>query len=1144
MSLTMTGNVTYRDMFGELLANLTFEASSKDGCSIVFSAIPGYNKVLSEGGGWWAPSPYRDLSSDMKTQDASVETCAGRSMVLVGTALDMVVGDPYTAKTPRFDAELLLCSSKYFSSKVDATVAINQTSVTVMFDVDDYYRTRRPLSEEALNPSSIEQAFFASGWSERFGRNPDSLYNNADAPWYGGPLSAIAAGHRYNEDPRKLQNLTSLLPDMKAMFQQFFGEKLLESWTQSVDREFSIPDAKVTVTKARIIASEDVGFPLAVLLLCSGLLISGVAYLTRLERRPLNLSQEPGKIESTAALILGDSVLRELLCNTDKLSQGILSSGLKGCVLGVTRGQIFVMSNSDKRLIEAEQLPAIHDARPAVVRLPVGALLTCFLFSLLAGLAVLYRLSSSTGFYQTSVAYQLQLHIAQTTATLAPYTIVPTFLAIGAKLWFAMVTDSVQKYQPFVAMMGRPAKLSESISVEYHNTPTALVSLKALKSSHWLLALLGVGAFASEACKFFGISTTIGILLKFQVTVSMSALWYRELRDASRVADLSRGLKIRTVPSESGMSGRNHTLLSSNDTRGLFIPKLYDVSLQNWLYSATTEITQHGVTPAWSKDTWSFLPLDLSGIDNDIRYARGALNNNTQIRNLTLQTIGLKASLDCHSLNYTSDPPLWLTELDFLHSPISNGVSLWNDTNRPLILDLGYTLKNFSSKTLDLQSINCCANDSMGQIGDAVVGYWSNAYGPELTSTWIHGRPIQGLYTPNDDSQQELFVWQQAPQMSAVSCKPRIDAAKSLVTIDIETGVVYEYEIIGTLRNVSEAWSWPYSQKNITRDTTTWDDDGTYPSFEDAVRVNASWGYLFWDAVINSGQQGAWFRFQDPGLNVDLMSYSMLHLANDSREALLDPEILAEHASTTFGIFFKHFANWNITWDADWTGYVYEKDVPSKIDVTISVPTDQLLMSPVAAIMSMSILVFLIFVTVIMFTTNRHKYKAIPRDVNTLASILGWVYASDRLLAWAESAAPSKPWYQALFSKTSPLAAQHRVKMGPFVDSAGNERWGIELVVTEVVDALKEDKAKHQRFLGGYAGESIELQHIDHTAIDGNGDLGAHERLLSLSNLESETMADAHESVYEVEHEHPRRASHGYPKTSSGGGQLDNSTAD
>ncbi|TIA71978.1 hypothetical protein D6C76_07067 [Aureobasidium pullulans] len=548
----MTGNDTYRDMFGELLANLTFEASSKDGCSIVFSAIPGYKKVLSEGGGWWAPSPYRDLSSDMKTRDASVETCAGRSMVLVVTALDMVVGDPYTAKTPRFDAELLLCSSKYFSSKVDATVAINQTSVTVMFDVDDYYRTRRPLSEEALNSSSIEQAFFASGWSERFGRNPGSLYNNADGPWYGGPLSAIAAGHRYNEDPRKLQNLTSLLPDMKAMFQQFFGEKLLESWTQSLDREFAIPDAKVTVTKARIIASEDVGFSLAVLLLCSGLLISGV----------------------------------------------------------------------------------------------------------------------------------------------------------------------------------------------------------------------------------------------------------------------------------------------------------------------------------------------------------------------------------------------------------------------------------------------------------------------------------------------------EAPQMSAVSCKPRIEAAKSLVTIDIETGVVYEYEIIGTLRNVSEAWSWPYSQKNVTRDTTSWDDDGTDPSFEDAGRVNSS---------------------------------------------------------TTFGIFFKHFANWNITWDADWTGYTRKTFL--------------------AAIMSMSILVFLIFVTIIMFTTNRHKYKAIPRDVNTLASILGWVYASDRLLAWSESAPPSKPWYQTLFSKTSPLAAHHRVKTGPFIDSAGNERWGIEMVETETVGALLKDEEQDQKSVAGPAGESIELQHINHTAIDGSEDLAVHERLLSLSDIESETVNDAHESV-------------------------------
>jgi hypothetical protein len=49
----------------------------------------------------------------------------------------------------------------------------------------------------------------------------------------------------------------------------------------------------------------------------------------------------------------------------------------------------------------------------------------------------------------------------------------------------------------------------------------------------------------------------------------------------------------------------------------------------------------------------------------------------------------------------------------------------------------------------------------------------------------------------------------------------------------------------------------------------------------------------------------------------------------------------------------------------------------------------------------MLILVFLIIVTSVMYTTNRDERKAVLRDVENLASILGWIYASDKLLAWA-----------------------------------------------------------------------------------------------------------------------------------------------
>jgi hypothetical protein len=115
---------------------------------------------------------------------------------------------------------------------------------------------------------------------------------------------------------------------------------------------------------------------------------------------------------------------------------------------------------------------------------------------------MLYDLSLDAGLYQASLVHQVHIDIAQTSAMLAPYSIIPTFLAIGAKLWFAMAGDTVQRYQPFIAMVKKPTELYRSISVEFLNTPLTLVSLKALRSSHWLLALVGAAAFSSEVCTF------------------------------------------------------------------------------------------------------------------------------------------------------------------------------------------------------------------------------------------------------------------------------------------------------------------------------------------------------------------------------------------------------------------------------------------------------------------------------------------------------------------------------------------------------------------------------------------------------------------------------------------------------------------
>jgi hypothetical protein len=125
-----------------------------------------------------------------------------------------------------------------------------------------------------------------------------------------------------------------------------------------------------------------------------------------------------------------------------------------------------------------------------------------FLILLLGGLVVLYDVSRKTGLHQASFLYRMHINFAQTSATLAPYSIIPTFLAIGAKLWFAMAGDVVQRYQPFIMMVRKPTQLSKCVSAECCGVPTALVSFRALGYPHWLLASVGAAVFFSEARRF------------------------------------------------------------------------------------------------------------------------------------------------------------------------------------------------------------------------------------------------------------------------------------------------------------------------------------------------------------------------------------------------------------------------------------------------------------------------------------------------------------------------------------------------------------------------------------------------------------------------------------------------------------------
>jgi hypothetical protein len=592
----------------------------------------------------------------------------------------------------------------------------------------------------------------------------------------------------------------------------------------------------------------------------------------------------------------------------------------------------------------------------------------------------------------------------------------------------------------------------------------------------------------------------------------MSALWTREVGSLSQIINLQNSLELRTVPILFD-AARTSAGVKSDPTKTTLLNTVYGNFLTSWLYSAAVEISQNASTPPWSMDTWSFVPVSLPSIST-LNSSAGNVEVASQAPNITYTTSALRARLECSNVGYVSNTSLWLREWDFNNKTLDprTNLTLWNATNRPSNLDIGYELFNsIAHPKLQYKDIAigpstpsqmiCCSNETDGVPGEAAIGYWTDnsTYGDgryrnvSMVAKWIVGRRLDGLY--NDTAARfgsTHWIWADIPKISAITCSPVIEAANVSVTVESTTGVVQSYSIIGTPRNASEAWSDYYLYHNVSSDYKS-ADNRTYYGTTPTVNLTTSYGYVFWDALLgaaNSAQLGLEmpkqvenmadhsFNFRIRSLNADFMSYSMLALAggNAGREALLDPNELIKKANYVFGVFFKHFVSENIT-DAE-GGWAYQPigaklpaglgnitdygvvgrdddrrspvDTPRSLNAVLSTPVEQLVVSGIAVGICVGVLAFLIIVTVIIFAGYRRELKVLPRDVDTLASVLGFVYGSRQFLEWVRRNGSSRTWntteWKGKYRLLPARGGGEMVRLGGFENGDGRERWGVEIV--------------------------------------------------------------------------------------------------
>lgn len=504
-----------------------FELASDDGCSIRLFARSQFvtdSPWLTAGAGWWAASAADANQALQNTPGVSpgivvvnvTAGCSGRSYISYNK--------PWQSPEP-FQIKGHICKTAFLEAEVSTTVSLDSSTV-IWFDVVEFTKNQRPMDSAKYNLGSLQNSFYNTNWSTKFPVLPNQNGVVAPHSLFGGPLQAITANVRYNNSPSVLLESNTIIDDCRKLQQEWLGQMLQLALSSRPASAATKVEGQIRITERRIVAVFGIGVTIGLLFLISSICLIAIVFLTRLGNRPLNLQSDPASIAVASSLIVDEARTRVRFEGADQSSAIMIDRQLRDGTYSLQNACLAVKSftgfpsdvveNSTRYCVglfvypltvlddipEEEMKKMPQNGRPLVLRTWMGPLLFAALLGLVSAIVALYIISGRGGLHQHALVHEFNFSLANIAIGLAPYSIVPTLFAVGIKLWYGAIEENMRRLQPFLAMAVRPAPVSRSLLVEYANAPLVFMSFKAAKNSHYVLALVGLGALGTEICEF------------------------------------------------------------------------------------------------------------------------------------------------------------------------------------------------------------------------------------------------------------------------------------------------------------------------------------------------------------------------------------------------------------------------------------------------------------------------------------------------------------------------------------------------------------------------------------------------------------------------------------------------------------------
>ena len=466
-----------------------------DAVSIIWSSPNGcrYGLVASmdlfnEGGGSWSnASTFFEgedilLTSETFSSVNSTAECHGHEII--------VVTEPWTNTSGSYVAQL--CDTKYYMANITASVELDGDEPEISFDEKEFSKNKVTIPDTLVNTTQFQNLALNRDWATYM---ISILWSTAIM---GG--AAVLLGALYDYNTTELVRDPSMVASAAKTKQRYFGEVLQASLSQQ-DASQKIPmQGTVRAVQTRVIVQAGPAIALGTLFAISFILLLVVWWRSRLQCRPLNLKKDPATTTGIAYLITQNPRTRSGFQSLRQPTAHDMQSKLSGEKFYTDSQGLSRVNHSDLANLDSIQS---ENGTPKLLRLSALIGLVLSLVAVVVGLAVLYHYAEGSDLYGKAFVYQFDLSfLSSSVSNIAPFSMIPTVIAVGLGLWWSAIDDNFRRLQPYLGMTTNNPPIRSGVDLSYQSSYWLWAAGKAAFNKHWLLFLVTLGSSLSPVCKF------------------------------------------------------------------------------------------------------------------------------------------------------------------------------------------------------------------------------------------------------------------------------------------------------------------------------------------------------------------------------------------------------------------------------------------------------------------------------------------------------------------------------------------------------------------------------------------------------------------------------------------------------------------